>query len=61
MMCPDFKQPVPKYKSYKAERFEKYKSRIEALCNGVRDSSLKDEDKRGLYKEMQNIITKFCQ
>lgn len=51
----------PSYKSYKAEKFEKYKSRINALCQGVNESSLKTEDKEKLYKEMQTIIAKFCQ
>jgi len=61
MMFPDINTPPPSYKSYKNARFEKYKSRIDSLCHGVRETSLKDDDKKKLYKEMQTIIAKFCQ
>lgn len=43
---------APSYKSYKAQKFEKYVQRQRALVQGVKDSSLKEEDKRALIDKM---------
>lgn len=55
-MCPDCIEPVPKYKSFKAAKFTKTLERIRALVNSVHDSSLKDDDKRALLKQMREAI-----
>lgn len=56
MMCPDYTEKVPKYKSYKAEKFHKTLERLKALVSSVVDSSLKDEDKKALIKKMKESI-----
>jgi hypothetical protein len=56
MMCPDYKEKVPSYKSYSAEKFHKALERTRALVQSVNDSSLKDDDKRKLLKQMREVI-----
>lgn len=52
MFSQDLNAPIQTYKSYKAEKFEKYLQRQKALIRGVKDSSLKEEDKKLLIKKM---------
>ena len=47
---------VPKYSSYKKQWFEKYLQRQKALLQGVKDSSLKEEDKKALIEQMKKIL-----
>lgn len=42
----------PSYKAYKAEKFNKYINRQMALVQGVKESSLKEEDKKALINKM---------
>jgi DNA-binding transcriptional regulator GbsR (MarR family) len=51
-----FTEKPPSYKSFKAEKFHKALERTRALVKSVHESSLKDEDKRKLLKEMREII-----
>jgi uncharacterized membrane protein len=48
--------PLPSYKSYKAQRYEKALSRIKALKQSVIDSSLKEEDKKKLLQKMKEEL-----
>jgi len=56
MMCPDYTEKVPAYKSYKAQKFNKALERIRAIVSSVHDSSLKDEDKRALLKKIREAV-----
>lgn len=51
-----FNERVPSYKSFKSEKFHKALERTRALVKSVHESSLKDEDKRKLLKEMKELF-----
>jgi len=51
-----YKKELQTYKSYKAEKFEKYKQRQLALIQGVKESSLRSEDKIALLNLMIELI-----
>lgn len=51
--------PTVSYKTYKAEKFEKTKNKIRALLSGIRDTSLKHEDKTKLIAEVKKIVADF--
>lgn len=57
MMCPNYNEKIPTYKSYKAEKFEKAIARTKALRQSVIDSSLKEEDKKSLLNRMSKNLT----
>lgn len=52
LMPPWYEKEPQSYKSYKAQKFEKYVQRQKALVQGVKDSSLKEEDKIKLLDQM---------
>jgi vacuolar-type H+-ATPase subunit E/Vma4 len=58
MMIPfgDDRYKTPSYKEYKAERFKKTRDKVQMICRGIKDSSLKLEDKKKLLSEMKEII-----
>ena len=48
--------PPEKYSSYKKRKFEKTKSRLLLLMNGINQLSLKDKDKELLKNQCKDII-----
>lgn len=51
-------KPV-KYSSFKAEKFEKFKRRWEAILKGIQETSLKSEDKKKLIQELNKLTNDF--
>lgn len=46
------------YSSYRAEKFEKYRRKIDAILRGIEDLSLLELDKEKLRKELINKLQK---
>lgn len=49
-------RPIEKYSSYKKRKFEKTKSRLLILMNGINQLSLKERNKVILKNQCRNII-----
>jgi len=54
---PEYK--LPDYKRYKAEKFEKNKQKVRLILSGIKDTSLKDADKKLLINEIKDIVANF--
>ncbi len=46
------------YKSYKAETLERVKNKVRSLVNTIKDSSLKEEDKKAMMQLAIKLIDK---
>jgi hypothetical protein len=49
----------PSYKEYKAEKFEKTKTKVEQILKGIDQLSLKEEDKKKLIKQIKILVENF--
>jgi hypothetical protein len=59
MVILDYGEPLPDYKKYKAEKFEKNKQKVLMLLKGINQTSLKEPDKVKLIAEIKKIVVEF--
>lgn len=60
-MCNDpYYNPVKSYKSYKASKFNEYPEKAKKIILGIKETSLKDGDKKNLLKEILKIFESEC-
>jgi len=50
---------APSYKKYKSDKFEKNKQKVLMILSGIKQTSLKDADKKQLIEQIKKLVANY--